>query len=59
MGKTVNAAPNTKVDPTAAGVFEEVVFLCKFFRYIVEDDLDVLGLVERGEEVEVADVEGG
>ena len=59
MGKAVNATPNLEVDPAVAGVFEEVVFLCKFFRYIVEDDLDVLGLVERGEEVEVANVEGG
>ena len=59
MGKAVNAAPNLEVDPIVAGVFEEVVFLCEFVGDVAEFDLDVLGAVNRGVEVEVYDVEGG
>ena len=59
LGKAVNAALNIKVDPAVAGVFKEVVFLYKFVRDVAEFDLDVLAAVERGIEVEVADVEGG
>ena len=59
MGKAVNAAPNIELDPTVMGVFEEVVFLCKFVGGVAEFDPNVLGLVERGVEVEVFDVEEG
>ena len=48
-----------KVDPAVAGIFEKVVFLCEFVRYVAEFDSDVLWAVERGEEVEVAYVGGG
>ena len=59
LGKAVDAAPNLEVDPAVAGVFEEVVFLCEFVRDVAEFESDVLRAVERGVEVEVADVEGG
>ena len=59
LGKAVNAAPDIKVDPAVAGVFEEVVFLCEFVGDVAEFDSDVLGAVERGVEIEVADVKGG
>ena len=59
MGKAVNAAPNLEVDPIVAGVFEEVVFLCEFVGDVAEFDSDLLGAVERGVEVKVADVKGG
>ena len=59
MEKAVSAAPNIKVDPTIEGVFEEVVLFCEFVGDVAEFDSDVIGPVERGVEVEVADVEGG
>ena len=59
MGKTVNAAPNSKVDPIVKGVFEEVVFLCELVRDVAEFGSDVLGSVKRGVEVKVADAKGG
>ena len=59
MGKAVNAAPNLEVDPTVVGVFKEVKFLCEFVGDVAEFDPEGLGAVERGVEVEVADVEGG
>ena len=59
MGKAVDAAPNLKVDPAVAGVFEEVVLLCEFVGAVSEFDSDILRAVERGVEVEVANVEGG
>ena len=59
MGKAVNAALNIEVNPTVAGVFEEVVFLCEFVGNVAEFDSDVLWTVKRGVKVEVADVEGG
>ena len=51
MGEAVNAAPNIEVDPTVAGAFEEVVFLCEFLRDVAKLDSDVLRAVERGVEV--------
>ena len=59
MGKAVNAAPNLEIDPTVTGLFDEVVFLCKFVGDVAEFDSDVLGAVNRGVEVEVVYVEGG
>ena len=51
LGKAVNAAPNFEVDPSVAGVFEEVLFLCEFVGDVAEFDSDVLGAVEQGVEV--------
>ena len=56
---SVNAAPNFEVDPAVVGVFERVVLLYEFVSDVAEFDSDVLWAVKRGEEVEVADVEGG
>ena len=58
LGKAINAALNIKVDPAVVGMFKEVVFLCKFVGDVAEFDSEVIGAVERGVEVEVADVEG-
>ena len=57
LGQTINAATNFEVNPTVVSKGEEIVFFNESLRNIGELDVDVLGVIARSCEVEVADVE--
>ena len=59
MGKAVDTFANFEMDPTIVGFFGKVVFLDKFIGNIEESDAHIFVAVERGVQVEVANVETG